>query len=335
MRPLSKNPIASITIWPSLSEQHPGNEAVIHEEAIMAREDKRTAAHDFFPGFASLDVETEDVSFHGRIGGSGSPLLLLHGYPQTHVAWRLIAPTLAQTHTVVVPDLPGYGASRTRNDESRWTKRRVARALVALMDRLGHERFAVVGHDRGARAGYRLASDHPSRVTAYASLTVIPTMEAFAAIDRTFALNAWHWFFLAQPADLPERMLAADSDSFIEAALAKMAGGLDRIDPLALEAYRSAFRNPEVRHAICEDYRAAAFEDIEHDAGDFSAGRKLACPTLVLWSERDEKARNTSPIETWSRWAANVTGKALPGGHLLPEDSPGEVLSELRCFLNN
>jgi haloacetate dehalogenase len=201
------------------------------------------------------------------------------------------------------------------------------------MDRLGHERFAVVGHDRGARAGYRLALDHPSRVTAYASLTVMPTMEAFAAIDRTFALNAWHWFFLAQPADLPERMMATDPDSFIDAALAKMAGGLDRVDPLALEAYRTAFRRAEVRHAMCEDYRAATSEDLEHDAGDLSAGRKLACPTLVLWSDREAKARNTSPIVTWSRWAMNVTGKALPGGHLLPEDSPNEVLSELSRFL--
>lgn len=299
----------------------------------MAPEAERNTADDFFPGFANLEVETDDVSFRGKIGGSGSPVLLLHGYPQTHVAWRLIAPTLAGSHTVIVPDLPGYGASRTRNDQPRWTKRRVAAALVALMDKLGHERFAVVGHDRGARAGYRLALDHPRRVIAYASLTVIPTMDAFAAVDKTFALNAWHWFFLAQPASLPERMLAADPDAYIDAALAKMAGGLDRIEPLALEAYRTAFRNPDVRHAMCEDYRAAASEDLEHDASDFAAQRKLACPTLVLWSEQEQKARTTSPIETWSRWATNVTGEALPGGHLLPEDAPNEVLRALRGFL--
>jgi haloacetate dehalogenase len=288
---------------------------------------------DFFPGFASLDVEAGDVSFRGRIGGSGSPVLLLPGYPQTHVAWRLIAPTLARSHTVIVPDLPGYGDSRTRNDQPRWTKRRVASALVELMGRLGHERFAVIGHDRGARAGYRLALDHPQCVAAYASLTVIPTLDAFASIDKTFALNAWHWFFLAQPGDLPERMLAADPDAYLDTALAKMAGGLERIDPLALDAYRTAFRSPHVRHAICEDYRAAASEDLEHDASDAAAGRKLACPVLVLWSESEQKARSILPLDTWSRWAANVTGKGLPGGHLLPEDAPDEVLTSLQDFL--
>ncbi|MBB5464213.1 haloacetate dehalogenase [Paraburkholderia sp. CI2] len=288
---------------------------------------------DFFPGFARLDVEADDVSFCGRSGGSGSPVLLLHGYPQTHVAWRLIAPTLAKSHTVIVPDLPGYGDSRTRNDQPRWTKRRVAGALVALMGRLGHERFAVVGHDRGARAGYRLALDHPRRVAAYASLTVIPTLDAFATIDKTFALNAWHWFFLAQPGDLPERMLAADPDAYLDTALAKMAGGPERIDPWALDVYRSAFRNPHVRHAMCEDYRAAASEDLEHDASDLAAGRRLACPVLVLWSESEQKARSTLPLDAWSRWAANVTGKGLPGGHLLPEDAPNEVLTSLENFL--
>jgi len=288
---------------------------------------------DFFPCFARLDVEAGDVSFRGRIGGTGSPVLLLHGYPQTHVAWRLIAPTLARSHTVIVPDLPGYGDSRTRNDQPRWTKRRAAGALVALMDRLGHERFAVVGHDRGARAGYRLALDHPQRVAAYASLTVIPTLDAFASVDKRFALNAWHWFFLAQPGDLPERMLAADPDAYLDTALASMAGGLERIDPLALDAYRTAFRDPRVRHAMCEDYRAAASEDLEHDASDLAAGRKLTCPVLILWSEREQQARSELPIDAWSRWATNVTGKGLPGGHLLPEDAPNEVLTSLNNFL--
>ncbi|GAU06480.1 hypothetical protein [Burkholderia stabilis] len=177
------------------------------------------------------------------------------------------------------------------------------------------------------------ALDHPRRVTAYASLTVVPTLDAFARVDKTFALDAWHRFFLAQPADLPERTLAADQDAYIDAALAKMAGGIERIDPLALEAYRTAFRNPDVRHAICEDYRAATSEDLEHDASDFAAGRKLVCPMLVLWSEEEQKARNVSPVDTWSRWAENVTGGGLPGGHLLPEDAPNEVLASLDNFL--
>ncbi|SDI46104.1 haloacetate dehalogenase [Paraburkholderia steynii] len=299
----------------------------------MTHGNAQPAANRFFSGFSKLDVDTEDVSFSGVTGGSGPPVLLLHGYPQTHIAWRKVAPTLAQSHTVVVPDLPGYGDSRTRNDQPRWTKRRVAHALVALMDRLGHERFAVVGHDRGARVGYRLALDHPARVAAYASLTVIPTLDAFAGVDKAFALNAWHWFFLAQPFDLPERMLDADPDAFIDAALSKMAGGLDGIDPLALDAYRTAFRKPEVRHAICEDYRAATAEDLQYDTADFDAGKKLTSPVLVLWSEREQRARKTLPIDVWSKWASRVTGRALPGGHLLPEDAPDEVLSALVPFL--
>lgn len=299
----------------------------------MPSEVERTAAEGFFPGFSRLDIDTGDVSFRGVVGGRGSPVLLLHGYPQTHVAWRLIAPALAKSHTVIVPDLPGYGESRTHDDQPRWTKRRVASALVTLMDVLGYERFAVVGHDRGARAGYRLALDHRERVAAYVSLTVIPTLDAFKGVDKAFALNAWHWFFLAQPADLPERLLSADPDAYLDAALARMAGGLGRVDPAALDAYRAAFRNPDVRHAICEDYRAAMSEDLDHDASDSAAGRKLACPVLVLWSNRDQKTANVSPVDTWSKWADNVTGNGLPAGHLLPEDAPEEVLSALVPFL--
>ena len=299
----------------------------------MTHGNAQPAESSFFPGFARLDVDTDDVSFSGVTGGSGPPVVLLHGYPQTHIAWRKIAPRLAQSHTVIVPDLPGYGDSRTRNDQPRWTKRRVAQALIGLMDRLGHERFAVAGHDRGARVGYRLALDHAARVAAYASLTVIPTLDAFADVDRTFALNAWHWFFLAQPFDLPERMLDADPDAFIDAALSKMAGGLDGIDPLALDAYRAAFRKPDVRHAICEDYRAATVEDLQYDTADFEAGNKLTCPVLVLWSEREQRAGKALPTDVWSKWASQVTGRALPGGHLLPEDAPQEVLSALVPFL--
>ncbi|MGG2046556.1 alpha/beta fold hydrolase [Burkholderia gladioli] len=288
---------------------------------------------DFFPGFAPLEIEAGEVAFRGRIGGGGPPVLLLHGYPQTHLAWRRIAPTLARSHTVIVPDLPGYGASRIRQPSPRWSKRRVAEALLALMDALGHPSFAVVGHDRGARAGYRLALDHPRRVSAYASLSVVPTLDAVAGVDRAFALHAWHWFFLAQPAGLPERMLAADPDAFIDAALARMAGGLERIEPRALAAYRAAFRDPEVRHVICEDYRAAVEEDLEHDAADRAAGRRLDCPVLVLWGEKERRADAPSPVETWSRWAATVSGHGLPAGHLLPEDAPEPVLAALAALL--
>jgi haloacetate dehalogenase len=198
----------------------------------------------FFPGFHRLDAEVHGVRFAGVIGGSGPPVLLLHGYPQTHIAWRKIAPDLSGSYTVVIPDSPGYGASRLEATQPRWTKRRVGAALVALMRSLGHYRFAVVGHDRGARVGYRLALDNPDVVAAFSSLTVVPTVDAMSAADHRFATKNFHWFLFAQDADLPERL---------RPSLSHMAGGLEKVDPAALEVYRLAFRDPAVRHAICED----------------------------------------------------------------------------------
>ncbi|WP_311969507.1 alpha/beta hydrolase [Pseudomonas baltica] len=289
------------------------------------------AIPELFPGFAPLQVNTSDVAFKGVIGGAGPPLLLLHGYPQTHVTWRYIAPRLARYFTVIAPDLPGYGASRTVADQPRWSKRRVAQALVEMMEQLGHSRFAVVGHDRGARAGYRMALDHPQRVTRYASLTVMPTLDVWEAMDKPFALANFHWFFLAQPFDLPERLLAVDPEAFIKNALSKMAGDLANIDPQALDAYVTAFRQPSVRHAMCEDYRAAANEDTEHDAADRAAGRQLPCPVLVLWPKTYAGAH--SPLAIWGKWARDVRGEAIKGGHLQPEESPDEVMKALLPFL--
>lgn len=287
----------------------------------------------FFPGFAPLGIEAGGVHFAGAVGGEGPPLLLLHGYPQTHITWRRVAPELARTHTVVMPDLPGYGASRTLESNTRWTKRRVAQALTALMSRLGHERFAVVGHDRGARAGYRLALDHPARVSAFASLTVVPTLDAMAAMDFRSAARAFHWFFFAQEADLPERLLAADPDAFIDRALHAMTGGRDFIEPAARDAYRAAFRDTAVRHAICEDYRAALNEDLALDEADRAAGRQMPCPVLVLWPDAEALPGKPTPLDTWQRWATDVAGTAIRGGHLQPEDAPDEVLAALLPFL--
>jgi haloacetate dehalogenase len=287
----------------------------------------------FFPGLQSLDAEAGGVRFAGVVGGEGPPVLLLHGYPQTHVAWRRVAPALAERHTLVIPDLPGYGASRPDTMSPRWTKRRVGAALIALMDRLGHPRFAVAGHDRGARVGYRLALDHPERVSAYASLAVVPTLDAMEAIDHRAAEKAYHWFFLAQPAGLPERLLAADPDAVIDAALDRMTGGRAVIEPAAREAYRAAFRDPDVRHAICEDYRAALGEDLVLDRADRKAGRRLSCPVLVLWPAADTAPGRPAPDAVWRRWADEVTGAATSGGHLQPEDAPDEVRDALLSFL--
>lgn len=244
-----------------------------------------------------------------------------------------MAPALAKTHTVIIPDLPGYGASQTLDRSTRWNKRRVAAALVEMMDKLGHDRFALVGHDRGARAGYRLALDYVERVSAYASLTVVPTLDAMQAIDFRSAANAFHWFLLAQEDDLPERMLASDPDMFLERAFARMTGGRDFIEPSALEAYRHAFREPSVRHAMCEDYRAALHEDLAFDEVDRAAGHKMPCPVLVLWPAADSMAERPTPVDIWEQWASTVSGVATSGGHLQPEDAPNEVLESLVPFL--
>ncbi|PZR89102.1 MAG: alpha/beta hydrolase [Stutzerimonas stutzeri] len=288
----------------------------------------------FLDGFRTLDLEAGGVRFAGVIGGEGPPLLLLHGYPETHLAWRKVAATLATRHTLVIPDLPGYGASKTRTSRPRWTKRRVAKALVALMRSLGFARFSLAGHDRGARVGYRLVLDHPGLVARFASLAVVPTLDAMQAVDFRYASKSYHWFLLSQPAPLPETLLAADPDLVIDRCFVTMGAESDMvIEPAVREAYRTAFRDPAVRHAMCEDYRAAIDEDLVADAVDKSTGRKLDCPVLVIWPRPIRPEGRPSPVETWLRWAADVTGAETSGGHLQPEDSPEEVLAALAPFM--
>lgn len=215
----------------------------------------------------------------------------------------------------------------------RWTKRRVGAALAALMRALGHRRFALAGHDRGARAGYRLVFDHPGVVSRFASLTVVPTLDAMLAVDYRYASKSYHWFLLAQAADLPERLLAAAPDAVIDRVFAGMGAESDTvIEPSAREAYRTAFREASVRHAICEDYRAALEEDLAEDQADRAAGRRLDCPVLVLWPRAQEVAGRPSPAAIWQGWAADVTGAVTGGGHLQPEDCPEEVAAALLPF---
>jgi len=287
----------------------------------------------FFHGYRTLDVEAGGVHFAGVIGGSGPPLLLVHGYPETHIAWRKIAGDLSRHYTVIAPDLPGYGASRPTTMSPRWTKRRVGEALVALMGALGHERFAMIGHDRGARAGYRLVLDHPGVVKAFASLTVVPTLDAMEGVDYRFAQKNYHWFLLSQPGNLPETLLAAAPDAVIDWEFDVMQAADDAvIEPAARAAYRAAFRNSTVRHAMCEDYRAALDEDLAYDRADRLAGRKLDCPVLALWPDV-QSAGKPLPVDVWKRWADNVVGATTTGDHLQPEDRPAEVLAALMPFL--
>jgi len=287
-----------------------------------------------FEGFERHDIQTEGATIASFMAGSGPPLLLLHGYPQTHVAWHRIAPALARDYTVIATDLRGYGDSRgpRQADASTYSKRTMARDQLAVMNHFGFDRFAVIGHDRGARVGYRLALDHPGTVLAFVSLTVIPTSEVWARAGKNFALGAYHWLLFAQPYDLPERLLSGDPDFFLDWTLRKMAEDIGCLSDEALSAYREAFRRPEVRHAMMQDYRAGATIDHEHDLADRAAGKILDCPVLVLW-EQGRFSETDTPLQIWRNWATDVEGRALPGGHLQPEEQPEAVLDAARSFL--
>jgi haloacetate dehalogenase len=289
----------------------------------------------FFEHFVRHDVNTGEARIAAYIGGKGPPVLLLHGYPQTHLAWHRIAPVLAQRYTVVATDLRGYGDSRGPQGDAEhvhYAKRTMANDQLAVMRHFGFARFGLVGHDRGARVGYRLALDHPAAVAGFASLTVVPSIELWERVDKAFALGAYHWFLFAQPYDLPERLLAGDPDFFLDWTLRKMTRFRDRLSPRAVDAYYAAFRRPDVRHAMMEDYRAGAGIDLDHDRADREAGRKLTCPVQVLWEE-GRTVFGESPIEVWRRWADTVEGHPIPAGHMLAEEAPDEVLTALQPFL--
>ena len=285
-----------------------------------------------FPGFELDRIDTGEVTMRVRRGGSGPPLLLLHGHPQTHVMWHAVAPSLAERFTVVAPDLRGYGESskpETAPDHEPYSKRAMARDQVGLMRRLGFERFSVCGHDRGARCAYRLALDRPDCVERLAVLDVVPTGDAFRLADASFGLAYWHWFFLAQPDGLAERMIGADPDAFY---FRQRYQAHDLFAPEALEDYLRCVRRPETIHAMCEDYRAGATLDVEHDEAD-RRRRRIGCPVLVLWGGRGKLPRLYDDVlGIWRAWADDVRGRAIDCGHFLAEEAPGETLSELLDF---
>ncbi|WP_421359594.1 alpha/beta fold hydrolase [Agrobacterium rosae] len=291
-------------------------------------------ANDLFPGFKETRIETPDVDFAVLTAGTGPAILLLHGYPETRTAWHRIAPALADAYTVVIPDLPGYGDSRTTgNAQGMGSKRHMAKNLHEMMVALGHRRFVVIGHDRGGRVAYRMALDFTDAVTALVSVTVVPTPEMWEGASKAFGMGAWHWFMMAQPAPLPETLMAADPRFLIDLTLGKMAENIELIDPLALEDYRLAFDNPDVRHAMCEDYRAGATVDEADDLADRTSGRKIQVPVLVLWEKDRLYGGGRKPLDIWADWATEIEGKGIGGGHLLPETAAVEVLEELRPFL--
>lgn len=287
-----------------------------------------------FDGFDEFDLAVEGTTIHGRAGGSGPPLLLLHGIPETHVMWHRVAPVLAERHSVVVTDLRGYGDSGTpasSENHAPYSMRAVAQDQVQVMRALGHQHFSVAGHDRGARCAYRMALDHPEVVDRLAVLDIVPTGDAFDRADKDFSLGYWVWSFLAAPAPVPEELIAGASEVLVDHMLdgwSAVAGAF----PAAVRAgYVRQFRDPATVHAICEQYRAAATLDHAHDSTDRGLVR-IRCPVLVLWGAGGPVDTWYQPLEVWRQWADDVRGGPIAGGHFLAEEAPNETVARLAEF---
>jgi haloacetate dehalogenase len=298
------------------------------------RAEAQAADARLFPGFKSAKIKTSGATINLVSGGSGSPVLLMHGYPQTHVLWHKIAPRLAEKFSIVAADLRGYGdSSKPEGGEKHenYSKRAMALDMVEAMHQLGFERFAVVGHDRGGRVAHRLVLDHQDKVTKVSFFDIVPTYDMFHHVDQAFATSNYHWFFLIQPSPLPETLIGNSAEFFLRGRFAGLIP--NAVTPEAYAEYLRCFKNPATIHATCEDYRANASIDLENDTADLA--RKITCPVMALWAERGNTGRRFDVIATWQAHAAmKVTGKALPGGHFLPEEAPEQTLAELQAFLS-
>lgn len=285
-------------------------------------------------GFTRSTVAVTGTDIAVAVAGTGPPLLLLHGFPQTMAMWHEVAPVLAEHFTVVCADLRGYGASgrpESGDDHAGYSKRAMAQDQVEVMSALGFDRFAVAGHDRGGRVVRRMCLDHPDRVSAAAVLDIVPTATVFATTDQALATAYYHWFFLIQPGGLPERMIGADPRWWLRETLRRWAAPGFAFDPAALAAYEQAFDDPATIHAQCEDYRAAATIDLAHDAAD--AGSRIGCPLLVLWGRHGAMERIYDVLGTWTDQGVDVRGRALDSGHFLAEEAPGQTARELLGLL--
>lgn len=291
-----------------------------------------------FESFDEHRIATSEADIYLRTAGQGPPVLLLHGYPQTHAIWHAVAPRLIDRFSLVIPDLRGYGESKGPPPDPKhfnYSKRSMARDMVEVMRSLGHKRFMVAGHDRGGRVGYRLAFDHPERVSHLAAIDIIPTLTAAAGMDKDKALNSYHWIFLAQPAPLPERLIGHDPEFYLRHLLDRWAGHREALDPDAVAQYIRHFRKSSVIEATCEDYRAGMSIDLEHDRADREAGLKIRCPTLVLWGKRYLSAKAQSPLAVWRDWAQEVFEISLDCGHFVPEEQPQACADALREFFSS
>jgi haloacetate dehalogenase len=286
--------------------------------------------------FKTHHVETSGAQIFLRCGGSGPPLLLLHGYPQTHVMWHKVAPALAERFFVVCADLRGYGDSSkpvSDPDHAVYSKREMARDMVEVMTTLGHDRFAVAGHDRGARVTHRMALDHPEHIKRVCVMDIAPTLHMFRHTDQAFATGYYHWFFLIQGGGLPEHMIGADPAWYLKKKMGHWSAPEAIFDDDAMAEYVRCFTNPDTIHASCEDYRAAAGIDLVHDDADRS--RRVSCPLLVLWGSRGFVHRTYDVLSVWRDYADDVRGTSLECGHFLPEEQPEAVIRELTKFLSD
>jgi haloacetate dehalogenase len=289
-----------------------------------------------FEAFERVRVGASDAEINLVRGGEGPPVLLLHGYPQTHSMWHSVAPRLAENFTVVATDLRGYGDSSKpfgSEDHATYSKRAMAADQVQVMESLGFLSFAVVGHDRGGRVGHRMALDHPDRVTRLAVLDIVPTRHVYATVGRELATAYYHWFFFIQPYDLPETLIGADPGYYLRKKLGGWGTSLDTFAPEALAEYERCFGDPATIHASCEDYRAAASIDLAHDDADRDEGRKVTCPLLALWGDRGAMGRLYDVANVWREYARDVRGGPIDAGHFLAEERPEETARELANFL--
>ena len=292
---------------------------------------------DLFPGYDSKFVDTSAGKIFVRIGGKGSPLLLLHGYPQSTAMWHRLAPLLDKDFRLVIADLPGYGQSdapESGDGHAPYDKRSMANAMVEMMEKLGHKKFALAGHDRGGRVAYRLGLDHPGRLSKLCTLDIVPTHQMWHALTPVSAMKIFHWTFLAQPYPLPEKMIGSMPVEYLEWKISAWNGehNLSVFDPRALDHYRAAFSQPARLHASCEDYRAGATTDLKNDEADAAAGKKIQCPMLALWGENGIPSKGENPLDVWRKWAVNVTGGPIRSGHFLAEENPEDTAKAMLAF---
>ena len=288
-------------------------------------------------GFEYRRVATSSATINIAIHGNGAPPLLLHGYPETHRMWRKVAPALAEGFSVVCADLRGYGDSSKPEgtaDHGNYSKRAMAQDMIEVMAALGHREFMIAGHDRGGRVAYRLALDHPAAVTRLALLDIVSTKAVYEQAGMALATAYYHWYFLIQPRPLPERLIGSDPEFWLDMLTAKLAVNPSTFSDAIMAEYLRTFGTPEGIHAVCEDYRAGAGIDLANDRTDVSAGRKIDCPTLILWGARSVVGKLFQPLETWRDLVASPMGEAIDCGHFLPEEQPAETLRALRAFFH-